>query len=268
MIENRKRTIRLATSIPGRWLLIESGQSPIKVGGGEEAQRQVNLIEKIFWIPGQGGQKSRGRSALLVGECSNIALAGTQIYHGLLELEGWQSGHDGFVMFFQPSEQDCVVDWRLTGIGTTSSHKNAESWLQMIDGRRRARIEKARGASCAKRGSRFKVSKGILATVGGSRSGYAPTKGGRRLLWRMRGSTRGDFLEQILLKNRRGVDTNIIGTLYLIWRVGGDMRARGREGRILITGFCYRLQAGRRSGGVQRREAFLDSLSFCDSRRA
>ncbi len=43
------------------------------------------------------------------------------------------------------------------------------------------------------------------------------------------------FLDQDFAEVRRVVDTNITGTIYLIQKVGRDMRARGR-GRILITG--------------------------------
>src|SRR5215204_7158977 len=42
------------------------------------------------------------------------------------------------------------------------------------------------------------------------------------------------FLDQNFDEVRRVVDTNITGTIYLIQKVGRDMRARGK-GRILIT---------------------------------
>jgi threonine dehydrogenase-like Zn-dependent dehydrogenase len=43
------------------------------------------------------------------------------------------------------------------------------------------------------------------------------------------------FLDQDFADIRRVVDTNVTGTLYLIHKVGNNMRARG-NGRILITG--------------------------------
>ena len=43
------------------------------------------------------------------------------------------------------------------------------------------------------------------------------------------------FLDQDFDAARHVTDTNITGTLYLIQKVGRDMRARGK-GRILVTG--------------------------------
>ena len=43
------------------------------------------------------------------------------------------------------------------------------------------------------------------------------------------------FLDQNFVEAKHVVDTNIIGTIYLIHKIGNDMRDRGR-GRILITG--------------------------------
>jgi len=49
-----------------------------------------------------------------------------------------------------------------------------------------------------------------------------------------RGLGRG-FLDQDFRDVRKVIDTNITGTVYLIQRIGRDMRSR-RAGRILITG--------------------------------
>jgi hypothetical protein len=49
-----------------------------------------------------------------------------------------------------------------------------------------------------------------------------------------RGLSHG-FLDQDFNEVRRVIDTNITGTLYLIQKVGREMRSRG-EGRILILG--------------------------------
>src|SRR6266550_3122064 len=43
------------------------------------------------------------------------------------------------------------------------------------------------------------------------------------------------FLDQDFKQARRVIDTNITGTVYLIHRIGNDMRRRN-AGRILITG--------------------------------
>lgn len=71
----------------------------------------------------------------------------------------------------------------------------------------------------------------------------------------------GDFLDQDFAEARRVVDTNITGTLYLIWRVGGEMRSRG-EGRILITGSLGNFMPGAYQAVYNGSEAFLDSFSY------
>ncbi len=71
----------------------------------------------------------------------------------------------------------------------------------------------------------------------------------------------GDFLDQDFAEARRVVDTNITGTLYLVWRVGSDMRSRG-EGRILITGSIAGFLPGAYQAVYNASEAFLDSFSF------
>ena len=68
------------------------------------------------------------------------------------------------------------------------------------------------------------------------------------------------FLDQDFQDVRHVIDTNITGTIYLIQKVGRDMRAR-RAGRILITGSIEAsFQAPTRpSHGTK---AFIDSFSF------
>jgi hypothetical protein len=53
-------------------------------------------------------------------------------------------------------------------------------------------------------------------------------------------------------------DTNLTGTLYLLHKVGSDMRSRG-SGRILITGRLP-VHAGNVPGGLQRQQGV--SVSF------
>lgn len=70
----------------------------------------------------------------------------------------------------------------------------------------------------------------------------------------------GDFLDQDFDEARRVVDTNILGTLRLIWRVGSEMRARG-EGHILITGSIAGFIPGPYQAVYNGSKAFLDSFS-------
>lgn len=69
------------------------------------------------------------------------------------------------------------------------------------------------------------------------------------------------FLDQDFAQVMRVVDTNVTGTLYLIHRVGRDMRARG-EGRILITGSIAGFMPGTYQAVYNGTKALLDSFSF------
>ncbi len=75
-----------------------------------------------------------------------------------------------------------------------------------------------------------------------------------------RGLGRG-FLDQDFHDVRRVVDTNITGTIYLIQKVGRDMRSR-RAGRILITGSIAGFIPGTYQAVYNGTKAFLDSFSF------
>ena len=75
-----------------------------------------------------------------------------------------------------------------------------------------------------------------------------------------RGLGRG-FLDQDWDEARFVIDTNVVGTTYLIHRIGRDMRAR-REGRILITGSIAGLMPGSFQAVYNGSKAFLDSFSY------
>jgi short-subunit dehydrogenase len=69
------------------------------------------------------------------------------------------------------------------------------------------------------------------------------------------------FLDQDFTEVRHVIDTNITGTIYLIQKVGRDMRARG-EGRILITGSVAGYIPGTFQAVYNGTKAFIDSFSF------
>jgi len=71
----------------------------------------------------------------------------------------------------------------------------------------------------------------------------------------------GSFLDQDFEQVRHVIDTNITGTIYLIQKVGKDMRARG-QGRILITGSVAGFTPGTYSAVYNGSKAFIDSFSF------
>ena len=69
------------------------------------------------------------------------------------------------------------------------------------------------------------------------------------------------FLDQKFSDVRRVIDTNVTGTLYLIHRIGNDMRAVGR-GKILITGSIAGLMPGTFQAVYNGTKALLDSFSL------
>ena len=69
------------------------------------------------------------------------------------------------------------------------------------------------------------------------------------------------FLDQDWAQARHVIDTNVVGTLYLIHRIGRDMRERDR-GRILLTGSIAGLMPGSFQAVYNGSKAFIDSFSF------
>lgn len=69
------------------------------------------------------------------------------------------------------------------------------------------------------------------------------------------------FLDQQPDEFRKVVDTNVHGTLHLIWHVGKQMRDTGR-GKILITSSIASLMPGSYQAVYNASKAFLQSFSF------
>ncbi len=69
------------------------------------------------------------------------------------------------------------------------------------------------------------------------------------------------FLDQEWTAARHVIDTNVTGTLYLVHRLGRDMRSRDR-GRILFTGSIAGLMPGSFQAVYNGTKAFVDSFSF------
>jgi len=68
------------------------------------------------------------------------------------------------------------------------------------------------------------------------------------------------FLDQDIDELQHVIDTNITGTVYLLHKVGNDMRARG-QGRILITGSIGGYMPGTYQAVYNGTKAFIDSFS-------
>jgi len=69
------------------------------------------------------------------------------------------------------------------------------------------------------------------------------------------------FLDQEFDRVKFIIDTNVTGTLYLIQKVGRDMRARS-DGKILITGSIAGFMAGTYQAVYNGTKAMLDSFAF------
>jgi len=71
----------------------------------------------------------------------------------------------------------------------------------------------------------------------------------------------GAFLDQDFDEVKHVIDTNVTGTVYLIQKVGRDLRSRG-QGRILITGSIAGYTPGTYNAVYNASKAFIDSFSF------
>lgn len=93
----------------------------------------------------------------------------------------------------------------------------------------------------------------LYAAIGGCRVDALLANAGR-------GLGKG-FLDQSFDDIVHVVNTNVVGTLYLLHKVAGDMRQHGR-GRILITGSIAGFIPGTYQAVYNASKAFLDSFSF------
>jgi short-subunit dehydrogenase len=118
-------------------------------------------------------------------------------------------------------------------------------------------------ATLRKAGCTVEAVEADLATVEGVDALYAAIKG-RKVDALLANAGRGlghAFLDQDFGKARRVIDTNVTGTVYLIHKVGNDMRALD-AGRILITGSIAGFTPGSFQAVYNGTKAFLNSFSF------
>ena len=102
-----------------------------------------------------------------------------------------------------------------------------------------------------------------LATVEGVDRLYAAVRG-RPVAALLANAGRGlgkAFLDQDFADIRRVIDTNVTGTVYLLHKVGRDMRGRD-SGRILIVGSIAGFMPGTYQAVYNATKAFLDSFSW------
>ena len=118
-------------------------------------------------------------------------------------------------------------------------------------------------ASLRNQGMRVDAVVADLSTLAGNDKVYAAIDGRSvdALLANAGHGLGGGFLDQPFEKLRHVIDTNVTGTLYLIQKIGRDMRTRGR-GRILITGSIAGFIPGTYHAVYNGTKAFIDSFSI------
>ena len=155
-----------------------------------------------------------------------------------------------------------VVTGASTGIGFELAKRCAEKGFDLLIAADEPEIARAANELGAL-GVTVEALQVDLATVSGAEALYSAV-GERSVAALLANAGRGlghAFLDQEWSDIRRVIDTNVTGTLYLIHRVGRDMRARG-EGRILITGSIAGFMPGTYQAVYNGTKALLDSFAF------
>jgi short-subunit dehydrogenase len=155
-----------------------------------------------------------------------------------------------------------VVTGASTGIGYELAMHCAKNGFDLLIAADEPEINQAADA-VRSLGVRVEAVQADLATLDGVDKLYQRI-GGRPVDALLANAGRGlgkGFLDQDFDKVRRVIDTNITGTIYLIQKIGRDMRARG-AGRILITGSIAGFIPGTYQAVYNGTKAFIDSFSF------
>ncbi len=160
------------------------------------------------------------------------------------------------------SKKFAVVTGASTGIGYFLADECAKHGYDLLIAADEPEIKRSAEA-IGTRGVRVEALESDLATLQGVEALYAAAKGRPiDLLFANAGRGRGqEFLDQNFRDIERLIATNITGTIYLIQKVGRDMRARG-EGRILVTGSIAGFMPGSYQAVYNGTKAFLNSFSF------
>jgi short-subunit dehydrogenase len=162
------------------------------------------------------------------------------------------------------SEQFAVITGASSGIGLELARCCVREGVDVLIAADEPEIDRAANELRAEKGGGKVVAvQADLATMQGVDKLYDAMKG-RPVDILMANAGRGSgraFLDQDFAKIRKVIDTNITGTVYLIQKVGNDMRQRN-AGRILITGSIAGFMPGSFQAVYNGSKAFLDSFSF------
>jgi uncharacterized protein len=155
-----------------------------------------------------------------------------------------------------------IVTGASTGIGLELAKRCAKEGYDLLIAADEPAIETA-ATALRSAGAEVEAVQADLATTEGVDKLYAAVKG-RSVDALLANAGRGlghAFLDQDFDKARRVIDTNVTGTVYLIHKVGNDMRQRN-VGRILITGSIAGFTPGSFQAVYNGTKAFLNSFSF------
>jgi uncharacterized protein len=157
-----------------------------------------------------------------------------------------------------------VVTGASTGIGLELAKIAAENGFDLIIAADEPEIHRA-AESLKTSGRSVEAIEADLSTIEGVDKLDAAVKSNGRQIGALfanagRGLGKG-FLDQDVSEWRKVVDTNITGTLYLIHKIGNDLRAQN-SGRILITGSIAGFMPGSFQAVYNGTKAFIDSFSF------
>jgi short-subunit dehydrogenase len=156
-----------------------------------------------------------------------------------------------------------VVTGASTGIGYELAKVCARNGFDLLIVADEAQINDAAERIRTLDGANVEPLQADLATTDGVDRLYGALKG-RKVDALLANAGRGlgkAFLDQDFNDVRRVIDTNVTGTVYLIQKIGRDMRERG-EGKILITGSIAGFMPGTYQAVYNGTKAFLDSFSF------
>ena len=164
----------------------------------------------------------------------------------------------------QETRSLALVTGASTGIGYELAKTCAENGFDLVVAADEPKIEEP-ARDFRKLGATVEAVQAELATLEGVDKLYAVAKEtGRPVDALLANAGRGlgkGFIDQDFGDVMRVINTNITGTLYLIQKVGRDMRER-RAGHILITGSIAGFLPGTYQAVYNGTKAFLDSFSF------
>jgi short-subunit dehydrogenase len=155
-----------------------------------------------------------------------------------------------------------IVTGASTGIGLGLAKRCAKEGYDLLIAADEPAID-AVAASLRVAGAHVEAVQCDLSTTEGVDQLYAAAKG-RVIDALLANAGRGlghAFLDQDFEKARLVIDTNVVGTTYLIHKVGNDMRRRD-AGMILITGSIAGFIPGSFQAVYNGSKAFLNSFAF------